>query len=555
MQVIISAQAERHGAQRVIGAVLAYLSTYRGAGLLLMLLFGLSAMRQVELPGLYMDAINPDYMAAQTLDGRVQNPVWRMPGPAIPILGNLYYGVQNYYVGLAVYPVLGTNIVSARIAQSLFGALIVLFTYALVRRATSSPWIALMAGAGLATDIAFVASFRTQNYIILGGTAWLLLSLLLLLHSDRPGRRGRVLLIGSGVFFGLAAYGYFVHLFFGPAVLALLLFWRRADTTRVTLLRWGGGFVLGMLPYVLGYAWAIGTLGGITPFLDWLPTVLGGLHPLSESHGYLAGLSTAFGLAHLALLNIGNELMVLGEAQSGEGLRFWPLLVVAALVTCAIALASRWRSGLRERQGLIWLAAMPLCYVLVAAIFGSRLWAHHYSVLVAFAYIVLGLALYEVHRYLRGRITAKRLVAIPIFVILACAMLWANVAQQNRFFQRLEQTGGVGMASNASTALAESALAERDRAVYLFPEWGFFMPFAFLTGNQVHYELEVTQAALSRHMGARDHVRLAFWNARDADRYRQSLSTLGVRDLRLYTFLRRDGAPALYLWAGRVPRR
>ena len=558
MQLKADASTAGSALRRVFAAVLAALSTTRGAVLLLLLLFGLSTMRHAQLPGLYMDGINPDYMAAQTLDGRIQNPVWRMPGPTVPILGNLYHGVQNYYVGLAVFPVLGTNVVSARIAQSLFGALIVLLVYALVRRATASPWIALAAGAGLATDIAFVASFRTQNYIILGGQAWLLASLLLLLHSDQPSRRGRALLIASGVCFGLAAYGYFVQLFFAPAVLALLLCWRRNDPVRTQLSWWGAGFVLGMSPYVLGYAWAIGTLGGFTPFFEWLPTALAGLDPLAENRGYFAGLFTALTHARGALLNSGNELMLLGQARPTDGILVWLLVNLVALAACALALALRWRSGLSGRQGYLWLAAMPVCYILVAAILGSRLWLHHFSVLVAFAYIVLALALHEIHLLAQNRFATRRAVAVAkpmCFALLASVMLIANISEQNKFFERLVETGGVGYASNASTALAESALGERDQAVYLFPEWGFFMPFAFLTGNQVHYELEVSEAALRKHVGQRHQVRLAFWHARDADRYRDSLSALGVRDLRLYTFARRDGAPALYLWAGRLPRR
>lgn len=558
MQLKAGASTARPPLQRVFAAVLAALVTKRGALLLLMLLFGLSTMRHVQLPGLYMDAINPDYLAAQTLYGRIQNPVWRMPGPTVPILGNLYHGVQNYYVGLAVFPLMGTNIVSARIAQSLFGALIVLLVYGLVRRATASPWVALAAGAGLATDIAFVASFRTQNYIILGGQAWLLASLLLLLHSDQPSRRGRALLIASGVCFGLAAYGYFVHLFFAPAVLALLLFWRRNDPVRTQLFCWGAGFVLGMLPYVFGYAWAIGTMGGFTPFFEWLPSALAGLNPLSENRGYFAGLFTALKLARGALLNSGNEVMLLGQARSADGILVWLLVNLVALATCAIALASRWRSGLNGRQGFLWLAAMPVCYILVAAILGSRLWLHHFSVLVAFAYIVLALALHEVHLLVQRKFANRRAVAVAkplVFALLASVMLVANISEQNKFFERLVETGGVGYATNASTALAESALGERDDAVYLFPEWGFFMPFAFLTGNQVRYELEVSAGALAKHLGQCHQVRLAFWHARDADRYRGSLSALGVRDLRLYTFTRRDGAPALYLWAGRLPHR
>lgn len=536
-------------------ATWARLSSCRGACLLLVLLYGISAMRQVELPGLYMDAINPDFLVAQTLDGHIHNPVWRMPGPSMPVLGGIYYGAQTYYLGLGVFAVLGESVVSARIAHALLGLSIVLLLYLLVRRATSNPMLALLAGAGLATDIAFIASFRSQNYIVLGGEIWLLASLLLLLDGA-GGRRGRWTLLASGVCMGLAAYGYFVHLFFAPVLLALALFWRESDSLRTRVALWGGGFIVGMLPYVLGYGLALIATGGPGPFLAWLRGTLVQLHPLGESTGYLDGLTVSLRNARLALHGSGNDLMLLGESLVPDGIHAWLVAILLATLVCIIGLARKWRDGLRGQQGYKWLAVLPVCYLLVAGIFGARLWVHHFSVLVALAYLTLALAVHQLLGLVRANETHKRRLASGIAVaVLGVLVLGANFAQQNRFFARLEQTGGVGMATNASTALAESALAERDRAVYLFPEWGFFMPFAFLTGNRVHYELEASEGALAAHRGLRDQVRLAFWNGRDAPRYRQTLSRLGAQDLRLYTFTRRDGKPAFFLWGGRLARR
>ena len=71
----------------------------------------------------------------------------------------------------------GINIVSVRLAQALFGAFIVFLLYVALIRMQISRIIALVMSIGLATDIAFLASFRTQFYIILGGEAWLFCSL------------------------------------------------------------------------------------------------------------------------------------------------------------------------------------------------------------------------------------------------------------------------------------------------------------------------------------------------------------------------------------------
>ena len=37
-----------------------------------------------------MDAINPDYLVGRWLNPELQNPAWTLPGPELPLLGNLY---------------------------------------------------------------------------------------------------------------------------------------------------------------------------------------------------------------------------------------------------------------------------------------------------------------------------------------------------------------------------------------------------------------------------------------------------------------------------------
>jgi hypothetical protein len=126
--------------------------------------------------------------------------------------------------------------------------------------------------------------------------------------------------------------------------------------------------------------------------------------------------------------------------------------------------------------------------------------------------------------------------------------------QQNRFFAALAVTGGVGKSTEMLEMLARSALAERHHAVYYFPEWGFFMPFAFLTGNQVRYELELTPSTIGRFDGAYDELRVVFWEAKDRPRYEALLRDSGIGGISLYTFAQRNGKPAFHLLAGRRER-
>ncbi len=521
-----------------------------GAWLVAVLVFWACAMRNLEAPGIYMDAINPDYLVARWLSPALENPAWVMPGPTMPWLGNLYHGTQTFWFGLLTYGFLGTSVSSARITHALFGAFLVLLAWLVVRRASGRPWLALAAATGLATDMAFLGSFRTQAYIILAGQVWMMLAFYLAIRATAE-RGTRVPVLLSGVGMGLAAYGYFIFLFFLPvvALLAVLGPGRTGAARRSAL--WAAGFVIGMTPYVLGYVLLAVDVGGVGPFIEWMHNAVTGLKPTQGSSSYLQGLSSAFDNARLALSGGGNELMMTGTVVSSG----WPTWRAAVLAVAGVVCVG---GALRERHEnppmaavLLASAALPVVFIAVAAWFGSRMWAHHFTVLVTLGYVLVGMAASWLH--LRLRRSGTRILG-GAGVLLAGLWLAGNLAQQQQVHHRLAATGGSGMSTDAMSAMARAALTERWSAAWYFPDWGFFMPFAFLTGNQVAYEIETTPAALGRHRGTRDGVRVAFWKAADRERHTAFLQENGVHDIRHYVLLTRDGQPAIHVLAGNMER-
>lgn len=521
------------------------------AVVLLALLYWACALRHVELPGIYMDAINPDYLAARWLHPDLPNTVWTMPGPSLPVLGNLYHGTQNLFAGLAVYSFLGTSVTSARIAHALFGCAIVILSFAVARRLTGRPWVALIAAAGLATDMAFIGSFRTQSYIVMGGQAWMLGGLLLALAAPRS-RRPALLLLGSGVCMGLAVYGYFVHLFYAPMVATVAVFVtgdasRKRAATSIAL--WSAGFAVGLLPYAIGYVWALISLGGWIPFQEWLATALGAVRPTGAEESYLQGLQSSVRSMRLALSGQGNEVMMTGGAVSAGMDTVRLLLLAGASLACTGAAVVRWRHDRVQAWQWLCVALIAPVYLLVGSVFGSRLWMHHFTVMVAVGYLVMAVAIHAA-----ASLLPRAGLRGAAGVSLAVALLWVNFQQQDRVFAALASTGGVGKSTEMLNVLSRWALSERDTAVYYFPEWGFFMPFAFLTGNQVAYELELSSGTIHRHYGLRDDLRIAFWDAKDKERYEALLRANGITDFKLQTYVQRDGRPAFHvLEARRAP--
>jgi 4-amino-4-deoxy-L-arabinose transferase-like glycosyltransferase len=444
--------------------------------------------------------------------------------------------------------VFGMNIVSVRLGQALFGAVIIALSFAIVVRTTGNRLLAFVAAAGLATDIAFIASFRTQNYIILAGEVWLLASILWLL---RPGPDGRAAWrpFLSGVCFGLAAYGYFVFLFFGPAIL-----WLAGSTatgkTKRDLAIWIGGVAAGMLPYVAGYLSLIAALGSVSNAITWIQATLHNLKPFSSQLSIWGDVINACHLAQYATTNLSNELMLLGVGSNA----LWPnlrLVCIVLLLLCGLAttLSSKRMSSL-SRQTYALLISLPFAYILFASPLGTRLWAHHFSVLIPLCYLSGAIAAGELMVATEDRLRDITKIFPKIICVVGVVVLCMNVRQQDHFYSRLNETGGVGMATNALTTLADEARPLKTTVVYVFPDWGFFMSFALLTNNQVPYALELSPSVISQYRQTANEIRVAFWKETDVQKYSALLDQYGVHNLQVQTYRRNDGAPAFYLVRG-----
>lgn len=520
--------------------------THLWVHLVLQCLFWAGVGRHIELPGLFMDAVNPDFLAARILFPELHNPVDALPSVVGPMLGNLYHGVENLYVGLPVFALFGMNLVTLRVAQALFGAGIVALTYELARRLSGQWLVAALAAAALATDIALIASFRTQFYIVLGGEVWLLAALLCLWH-DFPRAPSERAAMWTGFFGGLALYGYFVYAFFAPALLWYL--WRFAQR-RALVLASIKGLALGLVPYLVGYASLFAALGGIGPGWQWMQAQLGGLGPLASDLSGLERVAIAYRNAAYSVQNIGNELMIFGAAADGAWAQQRWTLVLAALLWSVVQLVRNRLRGLAvgsaaDRWHLVWL---PMAFFGLSLLFGGRLWVHHYITLVSCGYLLLALVLGQAVAWVSTRkgVSWARPAASVMALVLGLVCIAQNGIQQQNFFERLEHTGGVGRFSDALNRLAADATRADRPALWVFPEWGFYMPFALLTNNRVPYAKELSLSTLRAQCQQGRQIKLAYWagNEEAAARYRTALDEAHCQLQAEQAYEQRDGKPA-----------
>lgn len=514
--------------------------------LIALVIYFIGILRNVELPGLYMDAINPDYLAALWLNPGISNPTWQIPYEGIPILGGLYHGMQTAYLGLLTYGTLGTSVTSARITHALFGAVIILITWLIFKRLSNKDSLALIIVLALATDMSFLGSFRTQSYIILSGQGWILLSFYLLQQANHYKELCKWPVVTSGIAAGLSVYGYFVFLFFIPPLVAYTAFGKGYGCKSKWIFLWGSGFFIGLLPYLIGYLELIFALGGIKQFMLWMQNAVHGLKPLEGSSTYKDGFQDVLRFASLALSGIGNEKLIFGIPISSQFITLRSALFIVSTAICTLGAFIELKRNKYNAYFLITLVALPISFLLISAWFGSRLGVHHFTVFVALAYLMIGAAVW----WLSTIATKYRIVVSNVASVFLLTLICLNIAQQNRVQQLLEATGGRGMTTDAITTLSSEALRHKDGATWFFPEWGFFMPFVFLTGNQVPYETELSERTLNKHPLSGLEARVAFWDVGDMHKYRSILENNGFSLIQLHQMDRRDGSPAFFFLSG-----
>lgn len=444
-------------------------------------LYALLAAHRADLPGIYMDEVNPDYLVPNALHHRTDLPTIRgaLPGNFFndrwPLMTSLYHGTQAFWLGLPLYAVVGTSALAVRGVHAAFAAgLIVAFCFAL--RATRVPaWAWFGAALGLATDPAFIFAFRTQSYLTLAPSAWLLLSLACLL-APAPWTRSRAPV--AGALYGLAVHGYFIYGFFAPAL--LWIFWGmspgrpRGVDARIAFRRWIIGMALGYGFAIIGWirlVWSVRDEGGI---VAWLADYTRGLDPM-QSQSLAERMATCWTYAARALTNSWNEGMMvsasLGDASTDAK--------VAALTLLPVVVLGASFLGRRRPAALAAWVALLVSFFLASLIFGRRLGGHHFIVLVPILFAAFAAAAAEI-----AMLIPRRAATIAFAGGLA-AILGVQATHYMRDIDVLQHTRGVGLMSDAIDRFAAAQDAERAPPVVVTPDWGLAMPLVTLTEGRV----------------------------------------------------------------------
>lgn len=542
--------------------------------------FLVCALMQYKLPGVYMDAVNPEYLAAKGRFSHV-NPVWVLPHkPGFSFLGNWHHGFCTLYWGLPIYRLLGTTLFSLRLSCALSGMTTLILIYLIVRKL--SDWrFASFSTLLLATNFIFGFSYRTQQYIVLWGMIPLLGAVLCLLYYW--DKRSIWFATASGLLAGLAFYNYFVFIFFLPAFL-----WPFFKTKFRHVFIWLAGFVTGCLPYVMGYNSYLYAANPRIPF-RWSCMAILAVYAVgyllvyfiqkARTKKQMAAVITPVVLlalaASLAILFLVKDHVVqkavITESPSlmtrlSLVKRFVKDVLMGYSVTGSMytdylpASLGYLRNGLWAAVFLLWLVSLrssgmeglsrnlfllglPLSFCVVSLPFINRLGAHHFTVLVPLFYLLLGAMLPSVFRFLKNLWSAAA--AKAVLCLTLALFLSGNVLSANHMLKGMNANGGTFYYSEQLNLLAEEALASPDD-IYLFPDWGFFMPFKFLTSDHVRYATDFNEYIMKAAEQDDINTYLFLWYRDNLAGYQEQLEELGATVSDEKTYYTRNGEEAFY---------
>lgn len=489
-----------------------------------------------------MDAVNPDYLAVRMLsENPWRLPAWMMPGNMLadrwPVLTSLYHGSLHAWTLVPLVALFGPSLELLRVSHALWGAGILLLLFICLRRGGAGTALATVLVGLLALDPAFIFAFRSQLYITLAPMVFVLLALLCAVRAQAAAslgaRFGAALL--AGLFCGLALYGYFIYAFFIPGVVAWLCWCQFAShrhpavrTLLVLALGFGVGLALGAAGYLLGYGLIWNEEGGLEGLLAYLRGRTSELKAFEATPSMPEVLAT-FAAMVRAVLN-GQwqaRLMLGGDAPyAAQNLKL-------GLMVGVTGLGSVWL--LWRRQATAWLGAawlLMLSFAAGAMYFGDRLSGHHFSPVIVLAYLATGLVLSAV---LRTFPAARRALLILALITAAVSVLGQAAIQQ-----RLVATGGKALYSDAIDRFAQEAQHMRPNALHVFPDWGLFMPFQYLSAGKVDHVVVLDDRVL-RAVCANREVVLALVGVDGQQRMSQLLAPLGLRAKAIETYADREG--------------
>ena len=544
----------------------------------------------LTLPGIYYDAVYPDYLAAIGAFPGIDNFSQITKHVGLPLLGNFYHGTMTAGLQYIFLKCLGfTSQITLRIPNLIYYAVICSIIYELCRKICKSNIIPLAGALLCAIHPNVITLPRTQYYIMLPGCVLFFCSFFILFSAENGISKSKILLLG--ILQGLAFYGYFTYLFLAPVTAAIIIYIYKGSKKQKILLGCGTyllGIFIGSVGYIIGYGDSLITnLFGYTVLsrvllagyvvclmiyiLFWLFFLLG------KDNRHLAIIRKIFIVANILIICVAFivgavfllnhhdklqrvlNLLVLSQTRN-EGNRYAEFCkLMYVLFTGKSSQQVMFWEYLNDYFDIsFWICIFMIIPLLVTAIMKKakikedkllKFIVIGYSYLIGYYIFTLPIVLgmqpqhFVVTYFLLFMVTimdtAYILRNIPTrFKVMVGALLfiWVsalNIYNDSSLIEMLNKTHGRGKYSDALDWFAFEAYenADRDKFVYVFPQWGFMANFIYLTQNscRVIRDADIDLEELQNNLDAGDTLVIA---AIDKKSIEDIISELEIEDLK-----------------------
>lgn len=491
-------------------------------------------------PGIYFDAIFPDYIAVQLLHPLELQSRWGQF--SWPWLCQPYHGTNGIIITLLSVMITGsTSVLQHHITYGIVAAIAVFLCYKILTHqiiGVSKLWSGL-GSVILISCPSLLAIVISQSYMCLFGSVCILGGVLAFLNwQNDVGALGRLSL--CYFLFGLAFYSYFNFLFFFPPLLICTVFAMRRygsvsfDDIVTPLL----AFTLGFGIFIVGWSQRALMMNGVDMaaignkvklFLAvytlltivfiaffkrikrrklllvyliaggavWLIKIMPAYREMSARYGIIQ--NTPLKERITAVINDYSSILT-SEFAGFPGRRLFESVavlnshvilfgIIAVLVASATELLVR-KCNVKWKIPVV----VIVFYLCCCVVFGPRMNQHHYVPLLFITYLGFVLCVQRIFICISEsnsavcRYIARFKKNILMTAVLSLVLL--NFFNAQKIIIYIRDTGGDNYWASEMTDLANEAVRRNDngyREVYIFSEWGFMTSFDYLTMNKIPY--------------------------------------------------------------------
>lgn len=461
-------------------------------------IFMLISIININLPGLYMDSVNPDYLAVylkkpQFTPAWIYNDNFLAPDYRIPLLNSLYGGATPAYIGCLFWKVVGYNIFSVRILHVLYGMLLLYLFYKIIMKVTKKPSLASFCTILLAVEPTYVFAWRTQYYLQLFPLITFIPALYLIskeltdIYSNGTWDKKRIAI--SAMLFGFSAWGYFIFTIYSASIFVMLLYVLiKKNIEKIKpLFIFCVNFLVGYSLFIYAHLSIIINEG----FANYIKVVTS----LNKAYSISDGNNVSFiekvnhTTSLLAGLTGGNNIskVVFGN-ENLNNLGILVGVILGILIIVSITLDYIYNDNLKTEIKLM--KKMIFFIILIHTVFGiaigNSLQFQHYVMILVLLYIGGTLSALEIYNLYKNnilKINPHNFLIKFLFPILAIFFICINMLGVIKINQELEKTGGKGSYSDVINSIGEYIYALPNNTVIAFPQWGYWMGASLLTGG------------------------------------------------------------------------